>query len=170
MHFVYALCEPGTEEIRYIGSSSDPEARLQSHTSDSASIGMREWVASLNGAKPVLRLLQRANSSTEARALEREWIRKYPPAQLLNVLPGGEGPGDRRVRFDGIGERVFLLRKSKKLRQQELEAITGIQGGTISNIETGKRTLVTAQTAVLLARALGTTAEYLVTGEGQPNV
>lgn len=60
-------------------------------------------------------------------------------------------------------ERFKILSKSKHLTQQEICDTTGILLGTLKGWITNER-LPDAESAVLLADAIGTTVEYLVTG------
>lgn len=61
-----------------------------------------------------------------------------------------------------IGERIRALRQARRLSQAQVARAAGITPQAVSDIETGK----TQNPAYLseLARALGTTAEYLRAG------
>ena len=59
------------------------------------------------------------------------------------------------------------VRKAAGLKQEELAARSGISQGTISRIERGSHA-PSVDTALALARALGTTVEHLF-GEVDPN-
>lgn len=47
--FIYALCEPGTRTVRYIGKADDPKKRLRDHRSSSVKkkTPLGEWLRSL---------------------------------------------------------------------------------------------------------------------------
>jgi hypothetical protein len=166
--YVYALCDPDTFAIRYIGKSSNPAKRLAAHRSDSASTPIREWLASL-GAEPNIRILEESATETGALVLEHGWVAQLTKqgVVLLNGVPGGRTPPRKRKGpFDGIGTRVRLARMGMGLSQTALAEAAGLcDGPKISRLESGKRTKITAETAVLIARALDVSVEWLVTGE-----
>ena len=92
---IYALCDPVTGEVRYIGKANDPEKRLKSHLRDARSrrTPVYCWINKLtsNGEKPVLKVLEWA---TDWREAERRLITQYREsgARLLNVAEGGDEP------------------------------------------------------------------------------
>jgi|RhiMetdeSRZDD1v2_1073273.scaffolds.fasta_scaffold3049447_1 transcriptional regulator with XRE-family HTH domain len=60
-----------------------------------------------------------------------------------------------------FGERVAQLRDERGWTQKELAERTGVQYETINRIENGKHTAPRVHVLVALARALGTTTDYL---------
>lgn len=112
---IYALCEPDTEEARYIGQTLDLKNRLATHLSPSPTqIGGRfDWIRGLaaGGYAPMVRVLEEVASD---QALEREahWIAHYRAqgADLFNAQPGRvpgkhkEFPYSTAVRFSDEGE------------------------------------------------------------------
>lgn len=164
---VYALKDPQTDEVRYVGKSVNPSNRLYSHRSRSAASAVGKWVASLL-ATPVLDILASAPSEREALALEVEWVTRLRESgcDLLNSAPPGREQGRRgRRRFFGLGERVAARRRELGLTQTELASRTGVEQARVCRIEHGSRDQVTAETAVVLARALGVDVDWLVTGD-----
>jgi transcriptional regulator with XRE-family HTH domain len=83
----------------------------------------------------------------------------------MNSRPHQRRSGPLPARFSGLAERAFSLRNVAKLSQEQLAARMGVGRPIVTHIESGRSKHIHAQTAVLLARALGTTVEYLVTGE-----
>ena len=61
-----------------------------------------------------------------------------------------------------LGEKVQVLRQTRKLSQQELADRAGVSQTIISRLETRVRTNVHADVLKGLARALGCTTDYLV--------
>lgn len=62
---IYALCDPDTNEVRYIGQTVDPSIRLRAHLSDSFSgqSNKDKWIRSLlvRGKHPTLQALAVVN-------------------------------------------------------------------------------------------------------------
>jgi DNA-binding XRE family transcriptional regulator/predicted GIY-YIG superfamily endonuclease len=165
--YVYALKDPRDDAIRYVGKSSNPAKRLASHCSKYAAAPVRAWVEDMR-APPELDVLASVATETEALLLERGWITRLRAsgAKLINGTVGGERPGHRHgPRFVGIGERIRAARLALSLTQQEVARLAGVEAPKICRIEKGGRTQITAESAVLIARALRTTVEWLVTGE-----
>jgi transcriptional regulator with XRE-family HTH domain len=61
-----------------------------------------------------------------------------------------------------FGERLRKRREELRVSQQDLSDTSGVRRATISDLETGKRSTVTTDTAKALARALGVSIDYLV--------
>jgi transcriptional regulator with XRE-family HTH domain len=61
-----------------------------------------------------------------------------------------------------FGDRLRKRREDLRLSQQQLSETSGVRRATISDLETGKRSTVTTDTAKALARALGVSVDYLI--------
>ena len=93
---VYALCEPDTGEVRYVGITSiSPHRRLATHMSPAnlaRNTSPSSWFRSLieRGLKPVIKVLEEVPEE-EWRSAEYKWIQCYREqgADLLNISPGG---------------------------------------------------------------------------------
>lgn len=92
--FIYALCDPVTHEIRYIGKTNDPARRYNCHLASGRIKSVRKWIKSLLPLhlKPELIILASCSIDTW-RKREDEWIKfgqenKWP---LLNKHHGGGG-------------------------------------------------------------------------------
>lgn len=100
--FIYALCQPDTGEIRYIGKSDNPKARLPRHiwySTKKQPLPMFHaacWIRSLvaEGKAPTLKVLREVPYD-ERKYWERRAIRVYRAVgfDLTNVAEGGEGSG-----------------------------------------------------------------------------
>lgn len=94
--FIYALCEPGTRTIRYIGKSSNLERRLREHVliSPNYDSHLGHWVNKLLDQKlePAMIFLKEV-PETEWEDWERCYIRnaKMLGFKLVNGTEGGEG-------------------------------------------------------------------------------
>lgn len=91
IYYVYALCEPGTEDVRYIGISIHPKARLREHMGqyyywrDSYKLG---WIKKLKdaGQKPSLLILDSCVGWEAARIKEKQYYDQYNNGNLLNSI------------------------------------------------------------------------------------
>ena len=61
-----------------------------------------------------------------------------------------------------MGDRIRARRQELGLSQQNLAAQVGVSRPTISELESGTRTIMNTDTAKKLARALGVSIDYLV--------
>lgn len=92
---VYALTDPSTGEVRYIGKANCPAARLATHLRESGRLDrpVHRWIRKLRaaGAMPSMVVLEEAADWREA---ERRLIAQYRAAgaRLLNVAEGGDEP------------------------------------------------------------------------------
>jgi hypothetical protein len=92
---IYALCHPGTGEIRYIGQTVKPlNQRLNGHVSDHKNSHKTNWVNTLKaqGLRPVIQLLEEGDwTQEECDAREIEWIAWGRDGQLAltNIADGG---------------------------------------------------------------------------------
>lgn len=92
--FIYALCEPGTRTIRYIGKANDPAFRFKQHLRQSvqAKTHLGNWLRSLLGEKPNLIVLREVPDEHREIAEER-YIRlaRGLGMKLVNGTDGGDG-------------------------------------------------------------------------------
>lgn len=74
--YIYALVDPRTQAIRYIGRTNNLKLRLQGHRiQPSRKVGA--WIQELqqNGLKPHCRLLEKIDQDVEVDAAELTWIK-----------------------------------------------------------------------------------------------
>lgn len=92
--FIYALCEPGTRTIRYIGKSDDPLRRFKIHLRDGGVNHKTNWIKVLlsAGQKPDLLILKEV-LVIDWEDWERCYIRnaKMLGFDLTNGTDGGDG-------------------------------------------------------------------------------
>lgn len=69
--------------------------------------------------------------------------------------------------MDSIGSRIKELRKGAKLTLEALGQRVGISNSALSLIENGKNT-PSSRTVKLIARELGASERWILTGEGDP--
>lgn len=116
--FIYALKEPDTGRIRYIGKTSDPGFRLRRHIAQ-ARKGLEKyrkvrWIRSLldRGIEPAMEMIDETSES-EWPMLEAAYIQFYRDegCDLVNSTCGGEGFGAVNHNF----RRNFSLETRQKI-------------------------------------------------------
>lgn len=92
--YIYALAEPFTGAVRYVGKSNNPRGRLNRHISSARSYRrhthLANWVRAM--VIPVLLVLE-AVVLEDWPLAERKWIARYKAlgARLINHTAGGDG-------------------------------------------------------------------------------
>lgn len=92
--YIYALCEPGTRSVRYIGMSKDPARRLREHISNARrglDSPLGEWLRSLSDKPNMVTLCETCEAFWQDD--EKTYIRaaRALGMPLLNSTDGGEG-------------------------------------------------------------------------------
>lgn len=87
--FIYALCCPFTNDIHYIGKTTNGMTRPLQHISQSSSVKVKEWVDDLKniGYAPIIKIIESVSIEDNLDAKERHWIQYYvnKNALLLNI-------------------------------------------------------------------------------------
>lgn len=107
MIYIYALLDPRTSLVRYVGKSIHPKTRLAGHRADKSKTWRTNWLGELVGLglQPELQILEELPDGANWQDREREWITKgrelgWP---LTNCTLGGDGvsglPEDTRQRM-----------------------------------------------------------------------
>lgn len=94
---VYALSDPKTDELRYIGQTEQlPATRLRQHVKDCGrySNHCAHWIKNLKkqGFKPFMEILQKCSTVEELNEAEIYWISQFRALgfRLTNISHGGE--------------------------------------------------------------------------------
>lgn len=92
---IYALCEPGTHIVRYVGKAIDLPSRIRCHGAEVRNPKFRtrkvNWLRSLKGAAPVVKVLCLVSEESWSDA-ERFWIAEMRDrgCDLTNYANGGQ--------------------------------------------------------------------------------
>jgi hypothetical protein len=126
INYIYALLDPLSGRIRYIGKSIMPKERLQNHINEVSNCHRSHWLQSLKkqGLKPEMRILEEVSEGACWQDREKYWIAmgKNLGWPLTNNTNGGDGveglPEETRKKM----AKTWLGRKHKpetieKLRQ-----------------------------------------------------
>lgn len=95
MIYIYALVDPFTKQVRYIGKSIRPKERLTNHCNDRSITWRTNWIQSVlaRGKHPELLILQTLDDTEDWQLAESEWIKKAREMNwpLTNCTDGGDG-------------------------------------------------------------------------------
>lgn len=105
-NYIYALVDPRTDAVRYIGKSIRPKERLANHLNERSNSWRNHWLRKMraDGVRPVLRILEVVESD-DWQTAERRWIAHGRALgwRLTNCTSGGDGvpdlPPDVRARM-----------------------------------------------------------------------
>ena len=108
--FIYALLDPSTKEVRYIGKSVNPKRRYYEHLTSKSKYNCHKnnWIKKLlsENIKPVLEIIEECNKENWCER-EKHWIAQYD--NLTNATEGGE---DGRM-SDEVKARMSILNSGK---------------------------------------------------------
>lgn len=114
--FIYALCEPGTRTVRYIGKTVSMRNRLRQHLLHSSRLDnhLGCWLRSLSGEPPNM---VRLSTVTEDRSEleERRFISAARTSLGMDLVNGTDGG-------DGVTLTPEIIEKIRKTRQQPEKA------------------------------------------------
>ncbi len=85
--YIYALSDPDTGEVRYVGKTEDPRKRLGEHLSSPTNDDMRAWLDALkaHGQQPVMEILEVVTDGNWAQREARQiWRFRQMGYDLLN--------------------------------------------------------------------------------------
>lgn len=92
--YIYGLCDPEDNAIRYVGKANNPKSRLGGHicTSRRKTTKLCSWIKGIvdRGEKPSMKILERVPVD-EWKLAERRWISELSDSGslLFNISPGG---------------------------------------------------------------------------------
>lgn len=140
MIFIYALIDPDTAKIRYIGKSIRPKQRLQNHMNEASNCHRSHWLQSLKkaGKTPHQVILQELDDDVHWQSYEIAWIKhgREMGWPLTNNTDGGDGvcnlPEETRKRMS----KIWSGRKHKPETIEKLKAARALR---VTSEETRKK-------------------------------
>lgn len=125
--FIYALRDPRTDLIRYVGKADDPQKRLSVHLADKHRNHRTNWIKDLmiNGLEPVLEIVDEVPFSEwpmwEVAYIENFRDLGYP---LVNGTLGGEGSmGVTEETLAKIQESRKHLKRTPESKEKTRKAV-----------------------------------------------
>lgn len=116
--YIYALADPRTSEVRYVGATNNPRRRYTDHLNENnrKEVYKHRWISGLRGIgmRPRMLILEEGKGSRVEP--ERWWIDYFRKqgARLTNLTIGGEGaPG-----YNPPSETRQRMSRSAKARQK----------------------------------------------------
>jgi len=119
--YVYGLFDPRDERVRYVGVTTDIEARLCVHRSPDPACGERlgAWLSGLRAesVEPCLRVLEELAPGADVREAEARWIASFPdllndPSMAGCGRPESQNPKRERIAFYLAPDVAALVRES----------------------------------------------------------
>jgi hypothetical protein len=136
---IYALLDPDTNEVRYVGKAVDLYTRIRNHYKPSRLINKthkNNWLNKLlNEGKYVnVNVVEQLNSETLLNEAEKKWIKHYKTlaCDLTNGTEGGDGG---KMSLESI-EKMKLKKAGVKLSEKHKQKISEANKGHIVTEET----------------------------------
>lgn len=128
--FIYALVDPRTDEIRYIGKSIRPKERLWNHCNEKSVTWRTNWIREVlsSGHRPQLRILEELAVGTDWQESERQWIAKGKELgwRLTNCTSGGDGVENLPLE---IRQKMALTWKGRKHKPEAIAKMAAASRG-----------------------------------------
>jgi|SRR5579862_430088 len=193
MYFIYALADPRTGIIWYIGITTDMHRRFMQHVGcQGNNLEKNTWIRALRSETllPALKILESVPTNQQAREREDYWIQWYlgegmPLTNILQekgeqqssmksspktpkkpIMKSVEEEDRKKPELKETQRRLHYWRTRRFFSMDDLAERSGVDKGTIYKIET-KGGRPRYETAEKLAKALGITLDELYGDEGQ---
>lgn len=168
--YIYALRDPRTNSVCYIGQSQNPQVRLHFHKQVQDGTPKSLWLQEVvtQGYEPMIEILEVIDDNS-ASIRERYWIEEMlsKGEPLTNVCHASRhtAKSNNVSNMTGIkvmGKRVLERRQLAGLTSVALANLTGTSAAQISRVERNQRLGVSAVLIGSIAQATSTNVEYLL--------
>lgn len=148
--FIYALVDPETQEIRYIGKANNPRKRFNKHLRQTDDTYKQRWIHGLQSRnlKPLMQIIEEIPVDLWQER-ERYWIDFYRAqgCHLTNTAPGGQAGGmspEGRARLVALNTGKKHAPETMAKMQAIADTRRGIKrppevGAKVSAARTGKK-------------------------------
>jgi hypothetical protein len=129
--FIYALVDPRTDEIRYIGKTNNLLVRYTHHVGPAANVSCTSWVRELIalGLAPDIQIISEPDISTWEE-VERDTIEKYSKiTRLLNISSGGDGDKGGRGCYPSTIEKLRVANIGRKMTPEARKKMSDAKRG-----------------------------------------
>lgn len=139
-YLIYALRDPITDAIRYVGKSSVGISRAHQHFIKSHNPQLDAWIQTLReqGKIPFIDILEQCNPDNLSEK-EAFWIDIYKSVDLFNVqckrTLDRDDSRNLLVKYNSMKKLLKDRRKMLHLKQEDVAEIAGITVKTIHDIE-----------------------------------
>jgi hypothetical protein len=138
-YFVYALIDPRTDAVAYVGISFNATWRFSQHLKcDSTNEAKNIWIQQLQdeGLQPVLKVLETVDTASIARKREKYWINYYATQQM--PLRNIKGTGHARFSQDIPGSAMKTALSQSETSPQSQQYVTSHEGEKLLGTDTGR--------------------------------
>ncbi len=124
---IYALIDPRTNSVRYIGKTFRPRVRLSGHINSPCNVGMRRWLNDMKqcGIIPSIFIIEWCADWKDA---ERFWIAEFQKrdATILNVRQGG----NEGVYTSDVAAKISASKRGKTFTAEHRAKLRAAKIGT----------------------------------------
>lgn len=119
--YIYALIDPHTNKIRYVGKTNNIKHRYKQHRypKKNDTTKRANWLRELKseGLQPIIKVID-VTDETLWSDMEKQYIREYSHLDLLNATEGGQDGKHSLEVKKKIGEGVSKAHKGRKLSKE----------------------------------------------------